>query len=239
MKKQISVVLTILFFSCSNQNSNQIESSLTELELEDILRIEKSHFEIVDLIPFETTSENLMGNDLRIKKIRVFASLALLFTFSACQQNQFNQMKFPKDLDRINSELPARKINLGTTNKIVFYLDISKSSLFLFSGAILDWSEFAKEYPDIAVLIYLSGVDETGSRTKENMEKILRSSNFPYEVFLDPDYQLYELNSLDRFPYENKDLQTYYVKGNEILGISNFGIPNVRKEELDRYFGRD
>ncbi|WP_075349292.1 6-bladed beta-propeller [Algoriphagus marinus] len=67
MKKQISVVLTILFFSCSNQNSNQIESSLTELELEDILRIEKSHFEIVDLIPFETTSENLMGNDLRIR----------------------------------------------------------------------------------------------------------------------------------------------------------------------------
>ncbi|WP_139316520.1 hypothetical protein [Algoriphagus marinus] len=148
-------------------------------------------------------------------------------------------MKFPKDLDRINSELPARKINLGTTNKIVFYLDISKSSLFLFKSTMLDWPEFAKEYPDLAVLIYLSGVDETGSRTKENMEKILRSSNFPYEVFLDPDYQLYELNSLDRFPYENKDLQTYYVKGNEILGISNFGMPNARKEELDRYFGRD
>lgn len=165
-------------------------------------------------------------------------SFMLIISFS-CREEPRSDMIFPGGLERINSDGLVRKVDLEIENKVVFYLDISERSLYLFSGNILDWDEFLKKYPDVSVLIYLSGVDPKGKRTKEKMEEYLKLHKFPYEVILDPEYKLFNLNNLESFPYDNKTDQTYYVKGNKILGISNFGMPNARTKELQRFFGRN
>jgi hypothetical protein len=120
-------------------------------------------------------------------------------------------MIFPEDLERINTDIYAKKVDLTLMNKLVFYLDISERSLYTFSNSIIEWREFSIVYPDVSVLIFLSGIDAKEQRTKEKMEEYFKSNKFPYEVFLDPDYKFYNLNSLDLFPYENKTEQIYYV----------------------------
>jgi len=171
------------------------------------------------------------------KLLIFFTPLLLVIGLFSCDSQPAGQMIFPEGLERFNSDLPAKQVNLEMENKLVFYLDISERSLYLFSSNMTDWEDFALQHPDLSVLIYLSGVDPKGQKTKEKMEEYLKSNQFPFEVFLDPEYQLYDLNELDSIPHENKTLQIYYVKGNQILGPSNFGIPNIREEELERFFG--
>lgn len=173
------------------------------------------------------------------KLIIFFTPLLLVIGLFSCDSQPAGQMIFPEGLERINSDLLAKKVNLKIENKLVFYLDISERSLHLFSSDMTNWGDFAVQHPDLSVLIYLSGNDQKGQRTKEKMEEYLKFNHFPYEVFLDPEYQLYNLNKLDSIPYENKTLQVYYVKGNQILGPSNFGIPKIRDEELERFFGEE
>lgn len=176
---------------------------------------------------------------LKNKAIRIFWFSYLLLSGVSCSQESNTIMIFPEGLERINTDSSAKKADLTLTNKLVFYLDISERSLYTFSNNIIDWKKFSIEYPDVSVLIFLSGIDTKEQRTKEKMEEYFKSNKFPYEVFLDPEYRFYSLNSLDRFPYENKTEQIYYVKGQEILGISNFGMPKAREEELERFFGSD
>lgn len=61
-------VLLIAQFSCTQQASNHGEDGITHFVLDDINRLDKSDMVFVDVLPLETINENLMGQDLRIRK---------------------------------------------------------------------------------------------------------------------------------------------------------------------------
>jgi hypothetical protein len=166
--------------------------------------------------------------------------VAILVLSFSCTGEPVKVMEFPNDFEVINDGDSTLEICIECENKLVFYLDIAERSLYTFTDNILDWKAFSKEYPHVSVIVYLSGTDKKGKKTKEKMEAYLRNFGFPYQVFLDPEYQFYKVNNLENsFFKNNKGDQVFYVKGNEILGPANIGMPEARKEELDRYFGRD
>ena len=55
-----------LFF-CTLQNIANGDANIQIIELYKVEKIQKDKLEIFDLVVLETTSENLMGNDLRIR----------------------------------------------------------------------------------------------------------------------------------------------------------------------------
>jgi hypothetical protein len=163
-----------------------------------------------------------------------------MFSFSCKEKEPARTLEFPDDLEVINEGDSTIEICVSCENKLVFYLDIAQWSLYTFSDKILDWKAFSKEYPHVSVIIYLSGIDKKKGKTKEKMEAYLEYFKFPYQVYLDPTYQFYELNNLENSFFKiNKGDQVYYVKGNEILSPANIGMPKARKEELDLYFGKE
>ena len=156
-----------------------------------------------------------------------------------CQSGLVSQIDFPQELERINTEGTV-EVNFEKEKKVVFYLDISERGMLLFSDRVLNWTDFSQQYPNVMVLVYLSGIDHKEVQTKPYMKKYLASYDFPYQVFLDPGHQLYNFNSLEDYPLENKYLQAYYVKGNQVLGIARgFGIEELREQEMEKYFGDD
>jgi hypothetical protein len=70
MKYFLLVALPILFFfyGCTSKEPNTSNPDSLRLALSDAINLPSSELEIVDLIPFETNAQNLMGNDLRIRK---------------------------------------------------------------------------------------------------------------------------------------------------------------------------
>lgn len=166
--------------------------------------------------------------------------LATLMLSFSCKDDPVEVMEFPADFEVVNDGDSTLEICLDCENKLVFYLDIAERSLYTFSDNILDWKAFSEEYPHVSVIVYLSGIDEKKGKTKEKMEAYLEYNKFPYQVFLDPDYQFYKINNLDNsFFKNNKGHQAFWVKGNEILSPANIGIPKARKEELERFFGEN
>ncbi len=166
--------------------------------------------------------------------------IAILMLSFSCTDDPAIVMVFPGDFEVINDGDSTLEICIDCENKLVFYLDIAERSLYTFSDNILDWKSFSKEYPHVSVIVYLSGIDKKKGKTKEKMEAYLEYFNFPYQVFLDPDYEFYKLNNLENsFFKNNKGDQVFYVKGNAILSPANIGMPNARKEELERFFGRE
>lgn len=57
----------VQFHSCTQQNLEKVDANIHTIDLSKIEKILKDRLEIVDLIALETTSENLMGTDLRIR----------------------------------------------------------------------------------------------------------------------------------------------------------------------------
>jgi len=166
--------------------------------------------------------------------------LATLMLSFSCKDDPVEVMEFPADFEVVNDGDSTLEICLDCENKLVMYLDIAQWSLYTFSDNILDWKAFSEEYPHVSVIVYLSGIDEKKGKTKEKMEAYLEYYKFPYQVFLDPDYQFYKINNLDNsFFKNNKGHQAFWVKGNEILSPANIGMPQARKEELDLYFGKE
>lgn len=67
LKNYLVIAFVCLFFACTKQKSDTLDPSILQVDLDEIPRIQKSELEIMDFIPMETTSENLMGTDLRIR----------------------------------------------------------------------------------------------------------------------------------------------------------------------------
>jgi hypothetical protein len=59
--------LFILIVACSQKPTTEKLEGISELKLTEIKRLPKEQLSVFDLIPLETTSENLMGLDLRIR----------------------------------------------------------------------------------------------------------------------------------------------------------------------------
>lgn len=70
MKYFLVVFLTVLLFfnSCRSKESKPSYSDLLTLSLSDVVSLPVTDFEILELIPLETNAQNLMGNDLRVRR---------------------------------------------------------------------------------------------------------------------------------------------------------------------------
>ncbi|WP_245812660.1 6-bladed beta-propeller [Belliella buryatensis] len=68
MKRICFVSVLLIVFSCNTENGFYDESGVLQLKLDDAKLIDNSYFEIIDLIPLETNSQNLMSMELRIRE---------------------------------------------------------------------------------------------------------------------------------------------------------------------------
>jgi hypothetical protein len=82
--------LFILIVACSQKPTTEKLEGISELKLTEIKRLPKEQLSVFDLIPLETTSENLMGLDLRIR-----TSSEYFFVFDEAIQDCVHQ--FEKD----------------------------------------------------------------------------------------------------------------------------------------------
>jgi hypothetical protein len=82
--------LFILIVACSQKPTTEKLEGISELKLTEIKRLPKEQLSVCDLIPLETTSENLMGLDLRIR-----TSSEYFFVFDEAIQDCVHQ--FEKD----------------------------------------------------------------------------------------------------------------------------------------------
>jgi hypothetical protein len=82
--------LFILIVACSQKPTTEKLEGNSELKLTEIKRLPKEQLSVFDLIPLETTSENLMGLDLRIR-----TSSEYFFVFDEAIQDCVHQ--FEKD----------------------------------------------------------------------------------------------------------------------------------------------
>lgn len=82
--------ILILIAACSQKPTTEKLQGISELKLTEIKRLPKEQLTVFDLIPLETTSENLMGLDLRIR-----TSSEYFFVFDEAIQDCVHQ--FEKD----------------------------------------------------------------------------------------------------------------------------------------------
>lgn len=70
MKPSLFVFLIVSIFvsSCSSKQSNPSNPDFLTLSISDAAPLSVTDLEIVDFIPLETNSQNLMGNDLRVRR---------------------------------------------------------------------------------------------------------------------------------------------------------------------------
>lgn len=69
MSKKISFLFCAgILFSCGSKSSNVDEGNILKFNYNQAILIDNSHFEIVEMIPLETNSQNLMGLDLRVRE---------------------------------------------------------------------------------------------------------------------------------------------------------------------------
>jgi hypothetical protein len=43
---------------------------------------------------------------------------------------------------------------------------------------------------------------------------------------------------LEDFPHENKTVQAYLVKGNQVLNKAQIGMPRKLAEDIEKFFGK-
>ncbi|MBN7810327.1 6-bladed beta-propeller [Algoriphagus sp. H41] len=65
--KSVFFALSILCLACHNPREREGLKSVLEVRVKDAGQLERSNIEIVDLLALETNSQNLMGNDLRVR----------------------------------------------------------------------------------------------------------------------------------------------------------------------------
>tara|TARA_R110002020_G_scaffold105752_1_gene246416 strand:+ start:159 stop:1313 length:1155 start_codon:yes stop_codon:yes gene_type:complete len=77
-----------LMISCNHKNLEKNEASIQAFELSEIEKIQKDELEVFDLIALETTSENLMGTDVRIRSSKDY-----FFVFDEAIQDGVHQFQ--------------------------------------------------------------------------------------------------------------------------------------------------
>lgn len=70
MKPSLFVFLIVSIFvsSCFSKEPKSSSPTITTLTISDAVSLPVTNLEILDIVPFETNSQNLMGNDLRIRR---------------------------------------------------------------------------------------------------------------------------------------------------------------------------
>lgn len=63
-----SLPILFFFYGCTSKESNNSNPDSLRLSLSDAINLPSSELEIVELVPLETNAQNLMGNDLRVRK---------------------------------------------------------------------------------------------------------------------------------------------------------------------------
>lgn len=63
-----SLPILFFFYGCTCKESNNSNPDSFRLSLSDAINLPSSELEIVELVPLETNAQNLMGNDLRVRK---------------------------------------------------------------------------------------------------------------------------------------------------------------------------
>lgn len=173
-------------------------------------------------------------------KSYLFCFLLLFITLGCSNpQSDSDQFSFPVQLEVIKPLPNSISPCLDCEKKLVIYLDIAERSLYLFSKNISDWVGFSKNHPDVSVICFLSGKSRDGNLSNAKIKEVLASYDFPYGVFLDPDYQFYKTNKLENLPYENKTVQAYLVKGNQVLAEAQIGMPAKLTEDIEGFFGKE
>lgn len=164
------------------------------------------------------------------KVLICFFLFCLLF---ACQKKP-EKMIFPDNLEIIHQGNPPCP---DCNEKAVFYVNIAKSSTYLFTDNILNWKDFAASYPDLSVIVYLGGEGKDGKNSPDQLRSFFKRQDFPYPVYLDPEDQFFQINQLDNVDLEYKTVLHFLVEENQILDLYEFGDPNYRVSQLENYFG--
>jgi hypothetical protein len=84
------ILFLFVLISCGEKPTNNKTENISDLKLSEIEQLTKEDLKLIDFIPLETTSENLMGQDLRIR-----SSVDYYFVFDEAVQDCVHQ--FEKD----------------------------------------------------------------------------------------------------------------------------------------------
>jgi hypothetical protein len=170
-----------------------------------------------------------------LKEFKFNQVVFIAFIFFGCSEPvNITNLTFPSDIEMVYDR---KEPCFNCDGDIIFYLDGTKHSLYVFTNATIHWQKFAQEYPELDVKIYLANKLPKGNNSLSEVITFFEKTDFPYRVYWDPGNIFYETNKLDNVPNENKTFQIYLVKENQVLCSHDFGIPSLREKQLEQHFG--
>jgi len=148
-----------------------------------------------------------------------------------CQSPPADPLILPQGLEIIELNDTGVDLCYGCEKKVVVFHNFNESMLVPFSPRFT-WKEQVEKYPDISVIVYASGDD------KAYVTRKLEEYKFPFSVVHDPEFSFYKANNLDTVSSQNKKLIPYLVKGDQVVGIAEIGMPEIFEKQLKELSGQ-
>lgn len=163
-----------------------------------------------------------------MKKLPIGLFLIVLL-FSSCNDH-LTTIRFPEGLEELRIGENSKALCLDCPKKFVGYLDLSQRGLHTMELTSERWQELYLNHPEFSV-IWVFG-RESAKIDKSELKRLLEEMGYPYSVIYDKENKFYELNQLEKIPYEVKAIQSYFVDGEDIIIDAEPGIPNLFKKQV-------
>ena len=165
-------------------------------------------------------------------KRKIYLSLCLFLTItllSSCRDHP-TTIKFPEGLEELRIGENSKPLCLECPKKFVGYLDLTQRDLFFLEMNSKGWIDLKFNYPELEVIWVFAGKNQRID--KSDLVRMLDDMGYPYSVLYDKKNKFYEMNQLDKIPYEVKAIQSYFVDGEDVIINAESGIPSLFKKQV-------
>lgn len=157
-----------------------------------------------------------------------------IILLSSCKDHP-TTIKFPDDLEELQIGGNSKSLCLDCPKKIVGYLDMTQRDLFFLKLTSKVWDDLVANHPELEVIWVFSG--ENKRVDKKELVRLLGEMKYPYSVLYEKENKFYEMNQLEKIPYEVKAIQCYFVNGEDVFVNAQPGVPGLFQEQLDEFLG--
>ncbi|WP_092894664.1 hypothetical protein [Algoriphagus aquimarinus] len=155
--------------------------------------------------------------------------MSAIILLSSCQKHP-STIKFPEGLEELEIGENSKKLCIDCPKKFVGYLDLTQRDLFFLKMNSKGWKDLIVDYPELEVIWVFAGQSEHIEKTE--LVRLLEEMGYPYSVIYDKENKFFELNQLDKIPYEVKAIQSYFVDGDDVIIDAEPGIPNLFRKQV-------
>ncbi|SFT68510.1 hypothetical protein SAMN04489724_1600 [Algoriphagus locisalis] len=158
--------------------------------------------------------------------------LLVVILLSSCSDHP-TTITFPDGLEEIQLGSNSESLCLDCPNKLVGYIDLSQRNPYFMKVNPDLWRDLHDNYPELEVIWVFAG--ENDKMNKQKLVEFLIEFDYPFSVLYDRQNSFFEHNKLVNVSFENIWIQSYFVRGEDIILSAEPGISELFQEQLDDF----